>query len=229
MTDTKLSPDQPGLRERKKCERRRKIMAATEQLISSQGFEATTITQIAGWAGVSKPTVLNYFSSKENILNAILAEGTAHAREAHSDYPRSSGCEFSKVLTGIFTSITGATLTVAGKRAWRYAEAAYIRRPHTEFEQSFAYFVDAMHEMVVMFLDDYDIMLRSAEKPDTPFLATLLIDRWLARHIEYLKNDPMPQSEFEAKLGKDMQSLTSLLFEDVFATTSPLKSGQVKQ
>ncbi len=66
-----LSPaDRPqlGLRERKKIKTREAIRAATYALIREQGYDATTIEQIAERAEVSPSTVFRYFPTKEDIV-----------------------------------------------------------------------------------------------------------------------------------------------------------------
>ncbi|EPD60976.1 MULTISPECIES: TetR/AcrR family transcriptional regulator [Streptomyces] len=66
-----LSPtDRPqlGLRERKKIKTREGIRAATYALIKEQGYDATTIEQIAERAEVSPSTVFRYFPTKEDIV-----------------------------------------------------------------------------------------------------------------------------------------------------------------
>ncbi|GGJ09008.1 TetR/AcrR family transcriptional regulator [Streptomyces brasiliensis] len=66
-----LSPtDGPrlGLRERKKIKTREAIRTATYELIREQGYDATTIEQIAERAEVSPSTVFRYFPTKEDIV-----------------------------------------------------------------------------------------------------------------------------------------------------------------
>ncbi|WP_428986367.1 TetR/AcrR family transcriptional regulator [Streptomyces camelliae] len=66
-----LSPaDRPqlGLRERKKIKTREAIRTATYALIQEQGYDATTIEQIAERAEVSPSTVFRYFPTKEDIV-----------------------------------------------------------------------------------------------------------------------------------------------------------------
>ena len=53
-----------GLRERQKAMRRKAIGEAVVALFERQGFDNTTIEQIAREAGVSAPTVFKYFGSK---------------------------------------------------------------------------------------------------------------------------------------------------------------------
>jgi AcrR family transcriptional regulator len=58
----------PGLRERKKIKTRTAIREATYRLVREQGYEATTIEQIAEAAEVSTSTVFRYFPAKEDIV-----------------------------------------------------------------------------------------------------------------------------------------------------------------
>lgn len=57
-----------SLRERKKLAAWRAISEAALRLFEEQGFEATTIEQIAAAANVSRATFFNYFASKEAVV-----------------------------------------------------------------------------------------------------------------------------------------------------------------
>ncbi|MEU6761310.1 TetR family transcriptional regulator [Streptomyces sp. NPDC046853] len=67
---TTASPhgSRPGLRERKKLKTRSAIREATYRLIEEQGYDATTVEQIAEAAEVSASTVFRYFPTKEDIV-----------------------------------------------------------------------------------------------------------------------------------------------------------------
>ncbi|MDI3389325.1 TetR family transcriptional regulator [Streptomyces sp. B-S-A8] len=69
----------PGLRERKKLKTRSAIRRATYELIARQGYEATTVEQIAAAAEVSPSTVIRYFPAKEDI---VLTDDQAEHTEA---------------------------------------------------------------------------------------------------------------------------------------------------
>jgi AcrR family transcriptional regulator len=58
-------------REREKEQRRLDIIEAAEKLFLSQGFENTTMEQIANQAEYSKGTLYNYYSSKDDLYIAI--------------------------------------------------------------------------------------------------------------------------------------------------------------
>jgi AcrR family transcriptional regulator len=57
-----------GLRERKKQQTRRAISDAATQLFMDKGFDNTTLGEVAEAAGVSEPTVLNYFPAKTDLF-----------------------------------------------------------------------------------------------------------------------------------------------------------------
>ncbi|WP_431981712.1 TetR/AcrR family transcriptional regulator [Streptomyces qinglanensis] len=58
---------QPGLRETKKQESRQLISDSATRLFLAQGFEQTSIAEIAAAARVAKKTVTNYFPRKEDL------------------------------------------------------------------------------------------------------------------------------------------------------------------
>ncbi|MFG6203058.1 TetR/AcrR family transcriptional regulator [Pseudomonas retamae] len=94
-----------GLRERQKEQRREVIAAAALELFKTHGFAATTLDQIAVQAGVSAPTVVNYFGGKQEILLALLKQPDEQAmREARANLdadsdPLEALCEFEGLMT----------------------------------------------------------------------------------------------------------------------------------
>lgn len=57
-----------GLRERKRAETHARIQAEGMRLFLRDGFEETTLDDVAAAAGVSRRTLMNYFGSKEEIV-----------------------------------------------------------------------------------------------------------------------------------------------------------------
>jgi AcrR family transcriptional regulator len=59
-----------NLRERKKAQTRRSLQREALRLFLAQGYEATTVEQIAAAAGVSHMTFFRYFPRKEDVVLA---------------------------------------------------------------------------------------------------------------------------------------------------------------
>jgi AcrR family transcriptional regulator len=67
----RMSGDQrpaPGLRERKKARTRAEIQRHALRLFREQGYEATTVRQIAAAAEISESTFFRYFPTKEEVV-----------------------------------------------------------------------------------------------------------------------------------------------------------------
>jgi AcrR family transcriptional regulator len=67
MPDT-ITPVARGLRERKKQKTRESIQREAMRLFGQQGYEETTVEQIAAAVEISPSTFFNYFPSKEDVV-----------------------------------------------------------------------------------------------------------------------------------------------------------------
>jgi AcrR family transcriptional regulator len=67
VTDDPVTEPEPDWRQRKKTATRDRIRASALRLFREQGYEATTVEQIAAAAGVSHMTFFRYFPAKEDV------------------------------------------------------------------------------------------------------------------------------------------------------------------
>ncbi|HRX00428.1 MAG TPA: TetR/AcrR family transcriptional regulator, partial [Cyclobacteriaceae bacterium] len=67
-----MSPRTSAKNEEIRQESAQRIMDAAFSLIAKQGYESTSISQIATEAGVSKGLLYNYFESKEDLLQKLV-------------------------------------------------------------------------------------------------------------------------------------------------------------
>jgi AcrR family transcriptional regulator len=79
--------EKPGLRERKKQRTREALIDAAHALFCANGFEATTIDQIAEAVEVSSRTFFRYFTSKEDVVLSLADEQITAVLEAFAAQP----------------------------------------------------------------------------------------------------------------------------------------------
>jgi AcrR family transcriptional regulator len=85
-----FAPPQPtghGLRERKKLRTRTTLIEAAAELCVEQGFDKTTVEQIAAAADVSPRTFSRYFPTKESVVTAMTGDMDAYLATALTDQP----------------------------------------------------------------------------------------------------------------------------------------------
>ena len=82
---------------------KQEILEASLDLFSVQGFEATSISQIAGAVGIRKASLYSHFENKQAILDAlvkdVLEQYEEHSIFARVDRDRSAGTEDQQALT----------------------------------------------------------------------------------------------------------------------------------
>jgi TetR/AcrR family transcriptional regulator, cholesterol catabolism regulator len=96
VTDTAERPAHaPDGRTRRGEETRERLLAAAIQLFGSQGFESTSMKELAAAAGVRAPAIYNHFESKESILAAatIWALEDFHTHVVGTDNPETDVCD----------------------------------------------------------------------------------------------------------------------------------------
>ncbi|WP_433462028.1 TetR/AcrR family transcriptional regulator [Spirillospora sp. CA-128828] len=108
-----------GLRETKKQETRQLISDHATRLFIAQGFEQTTIAEIAAAARVAKKTVTNYFPRKEDL--ALDHQEEFAASLAHAVTTRRPGESALAALRRAFTGAVAVQDPVAGFSGQEFA------------------------------------------------------------------------------------------------------------
>ncbi|ELS53985.1 TetR/AcrR family transcriptional regulator [Streptomyces viridochromogenes] len=119
MATTQTPAPGTGLREAKKQETRQLISDHATRLFIAQGFERTTLAEIAAAARVAKKTVTNYFTRKEDLALDHQEEfATSLARTVATRHPGESALA---ALRRAFADAVAAQDPVAGFSGQEFA------------------------------------------------------------------------------------------------------------
>jgi AcrR family transcriptional regulator len=211
-----------GLRSRKKARRREEILDHARSLFAEKGVDATTMAEIAEAAGVSTPTVFNYFGHKDGILIALITEGAEKARENSKMLAPRTDVDFLTTLMALFMDISVETMAIASKRIWRYANAAVIRHPETEFARSFEAVDAALLEIIGRILSQYALTLHDRSSADPGHVAHLFLDVWQATFQDFIRSDEMTIEAHEDQLHTRFAPLCRMIFAPDFVQAPKL-------
>lgn len=91
VTDSVPTPSssapKPGLRERMRATVRAEVVEVALRLFTEQGFDATTVDQIAAEAGLSRASLFRHFGTKEDIVLGGLEDTGRRIAQALADRP----------------------------------------------------------------------------------------------------------------------------------------------
>jgi AcrR family transcriptional regulator len=99
-----VTEDGGSRRVRNKVRTTNAILDAAKRCIAEGGVQATTMDQIAAIADVSRATLFNYFSSKADIVDALVVENEAGFYIAVKAWRATDGLTAGERLLGIFTA-----------------------------------------------------------------------------------------------------------------------------
>lgn len=185
-----------GLRERQRRERHTAIVETAGRLFEANGYDATTMEDIANEVGMSTPTIYNYFRAKSDILLSLLEMDKALMEQRIEKIIRKPPDD---PVDAVFLLIKTDLLygyDATNKRIWRLISAAALQATD-EARQNFV-------NVQSVFIMKVERLLRTVHRiPDSSVDPDL---RALARTINALTRDA-----FRTFLLNEAQSVDEML------------------
>ncbi|CAI2797523.1 MULTISPECIES: TetR/AcrR family transcriptional regulator [Pseudomonas] len=196
-----------GLRERQKAERRQAISQAAIELFERQGFQNTTIEQIASQAGVSPPTVFKYFGNKQEIILEILRHADQRAiTDTRSlihtiDDPVDALCHLERLLTGYALEVMHPSL-------WRELLPLILFGGSNELPAGYRAMNDALRAQISELLRELQRAGKLRPQLDVELAAFLLNDY---SHLQLFRLVNQEHPDIDAH-STQVRRITELLF-----------------
>lgn len=219
--DSSLELRAPGLRDRQKQERERRIVKAAERLFARKGYAEVAMEDVAARAGLAVGTIYNYFPSKSTLLLAIVRRETQSMLERGRkivDHPPHHPIEAVSAFTEIFLD----DFTRDDRRLWRELFGAAIAEPSTVGRRVF----DADTQLVTQLatiLEQYRVNGILAPDIEPIPAATVLYGVCLTWMTAYLLNDELTA----AMVRDEIRRGTAIAIRGMFprAATTPTGAG----
>lgn len=188
----------PRLRDIQKQQREDSIVASAARLFADNGFDATSIEQIADGAGLAVGTVYNYFSNKTSLLLRIVLRGRAETVEAAGralvDPPADPVDAVCRLL---LLQLHGATRH--DKRLWRVVQSIMIRDPEAfgrEYADTLIEIRNQIGDLLALLQERGDI------RADVELREAAEVIGALSTHVfrRFCSDDEMPFAAIEKQL-----------------------------
>jgi AcrR family transcriptional regulator len=178
------SPQQPGLRERKKARTRAAIREHALRLFRQQGYDATTVEQIAEAADVSPSTFFRYFTTKEDVVLQdeldVLAIGAFEAQPADL----SPVAAFRAAAREAFASLGSEELARLRETAELTLTVPELRaRAMDEFARTIGVIAEAVARRSGRDPDDFAVRVLAGAVVGVIMAATMPWEHWAAEDL----------------------------------------------
>jgi AcrR family transcriptional regulator len=188
-----------GLRERQKADRTVRILKAASDLFRAQGYDAVRIEDIAAVAEVSTGTCYNYFSTKGDLLLAIVSMEVEEVVEAGRALVESPPPDISKALDGLIRLYYDHSLMYLSKEMWRKAMAISIEAPGTPFSRHYTRLDAMLAQQVCDLLAELRKRVLTRADLDPSTLGNIVFHTLNQLFIEFVKDDDMKMADLHRK------------------------------
>jgi AcrR family transcriptional regulator len=188
-----------GLREQHKADRSRRILQAASEMFRDQGYDAVRIEDIAQRAEVSAGTCYNYFSTKGDILLAIVSMEVEEVVEAGDAVIAAPPQAVAEALDRLIRLYYDHSLHYLSKAMWRTAMALSIAAPDSPFSQRYT----ALDAMLARQVSDLVAALQTQGSArgdaDAAVLGQMIFHDLNQRFMAFVTDDAMPLADLHRK------------------------------
>lgn len=200
-----------GLRERQKADRTRRILEAASTLFRAEGYDAVRIEDIAAAAEVSAGTCYNYFSTKGDLLLAIVSMEVEEVVEAGRALVEAPPPDIAQALGGLVRLYYDHSLNYLSKEMWRKAMAFSIEAPATPFSQHYTKLDAMLTAQVCALIAALQARGHARAELDPATLGQIIFNTLNQMFMEFVKEDAMPLAGLHRASGAQTASLAALM------------------
>jgi AcrR family transcriptional regulator len=199
------------LRERQKADRTRRILEAASTLFRAQGYDAVRIEDIAAAAEVSTGTCYNYFSTKGDLLLAIVSMEVEEVVEAGRALVVDPPPDVARALGDLIRLYYDHSLYYLSKEMWRKAMAISIEAPGTPFSRHYTLLDALLAAQVCDLLSALKARGVTRGDIDPSTLGNIVFQALNQLFIEFVKEDDMQMAELNRKSEAQTLCLAALM------------------
>jgi AcrR family transcriptional regulator len=200
-----------GLRERQKADRTGRILEAASTLFRAQGYDSVRIEDIAAMAEVSAGTCYNYFSTKGDLLLAIVSMEVKEVVDAGRALVDDPPADMARAIGGLIRLYYDHSLHYLSKEMWRKAMAISIEAPETPFSQRYTELDAMLAAQVSDLLAALKARGLTRRDIDPGVLGQVVFSSLNQMFIEFVKSDAMPLADLHRQSDAQTAALAALM------------------
>lgn len=204
---------EPGLRERKKAQRRELIMDIARRKLRDESYADVTIESIAYEAGISGVTVYNYFGHKAGLLLALVEESDKSLTRTLTEEQRMMEKEAPDFVGYCADFAQRLRLHASGnlpKPVWREILSASFQNGGEGFGSSYRALDAALTDFLAQWAR---VCIKAGTLPaeiDPDALADTMFQLQNARFQQFMSDDSVSDEAIDTLMRRDLEQLGRL-------------------
>lgn len=200
-----------GLREKQKADRSQRILEAASRLFRQQGYDAVRIEDIAQAAQLSVGTLYNYFTSKGDLLLAIVSMEVEEVLSSGKAVIADPPADIAQALSRLIGIYYDHSLFYLSKEMWRTALALSIQSPDTPFSARYTALDGLLTAQVCDLIRELQIRGYARSGPEPDAIGQVIFNNLNQMFIEFVKQDAMPIATLHANVARQNAALAEML------------------
>jgi AcrR family transcriptional regulator len=200
-----------GLRERQKADRTRRILKAASSLFRAQGYDAVRIEDIAAAAEVSAGTCYNYFSTKGDLLLAIVSMEVEEVVEVGRSLVIDPPDDVAEALVRLIRVYYDHSLHYLSKEMWRRSMAISFEAPDTPFSQRYSDLDAMLARQVCDLLQALKARQQTRGDLDPGAVGQVVFHSLNQLFMDFVKDEAMPLADLLRTSDRQTRSLADLM------------------
>jgi AcrR family transcriptional regulator len=200
-----------GLRALNKADRTRRILESASRLFRETGFDAVRIEDIAQDAQMSPGTVYNYFTTKGDVLLAIVSMEVEEVLSAGEALLARPADDFETAAAELIGGYYDHSLNYLSKAMWRTAMAQAISAPEAAFSKRYTALDRRLTDQICRLIARLQARGRLRADLDGQVLGEMIFNDINLMFIEFVKDDALELRELQETLRQHLQLLARLV------------------
>lgn len=201
----------PGLREKQKADRERRILEAALSHFRRRGYRSVHIEDLAERAEVSVGTIYNYYRTKGDILIAAVALEVEEVLEAGEAIVRDPPPGVETALFTLIFQYYDHSLHYLTKEMWRTAMALSIEAPETPNGRKYNDLDARLAEQVAALIERLQARGDVSDKFDSVAVGQLVFNNLNMMFIEFAKHDGMTIETLKARVAAQTRPIARMI------------------
>lgn len=192
-----------GLRNRQRQLRRARMLSAARQLFNAQGYERTTLEEVARQVELSPVTVTNYFGSKGGLLLAVQTEFDRELQRKIARIIANPPTDPLRAVDEFFKAVFDHALHTLDRPTWKHIWANLILEAGTKLGQGFAANERDLTEQFVTMLHTIKARGRLREDVDIRLLGEILYNLQSVRSMQFMSDPSISRAQLDKTIQRE--------------------------